>query len=166
MISRTKWSIDQEHSEIAFKVRHLMISNVKGIFEKFDANIYTVDNDFMTAEVDLWIEAASITTGDVEPDEHLKSADFFEEQKYPNITFKSISFSKGSGTQYVVVGNLTIKNVTKKVSIPFSFTQKGNDAEFNGNLTINRVDYGVGKERSSTGKKVKIELKIPATKSN
>ena len=70
--TKTKWAIDASHSEIGFKVKHLMISNVKGVFREFEASIYTTGKDFMTSEIDLWINAASIDTGDEKRDTHLK----------------------------------------------------------------------------------------------
>ena len=85
--AQTKWSLDQAHSEIGFKVRHLMISHVKGTFNIFDANYYTFLNDFTTADIDLWIDVNSISTGDAKRDEHLKSADFFYAPNHKQITF-------------------------------------------------------------------------------
>ena len=78
METKTKWVIDPAHSEIAFKVKHLMITNVKGVFREFEASIYTTGDDFMSAEVDFWMDPASVDTGNVDRDKHLKSADFFD----------------------------------------------------------------------------------------
>ena len=94
MKNETKWSIDQAHSEIAFKIRHLMIAHVKGAFKIFDASIYTVAKDFTTATIDLWIDPASITTGDVKRDEHLKGVDFFDVKNHKEITFTSATIGK------------------------------------------------------------------------
>ena len=88
---KTKWSIDPAHSEISFKVRHLMIAHVKGAFKTFDASIYTTDKDFTTAEIDLWIDASSIETGDKKRDEHLKSVDFFDVKKHTQISFRFLT---------------------------------------------------------------------------
>lgn len=85
----TKWTIDPAHSEIAFKVRHLMIAHVKGLFKTFDASIHTSGKDFTTAEIDLWIDTTSISTGDDKRDEHLKSAEFFDAKNYKEISFVS-----------------------------------------------------------------------------
>jgi len=81
VFSKTKWAIDQAHSEIDFKVRHLMIAHVKGTFKTFDANILTYGRDFKTAEIDLWIDTSSISTGDAIRDKHLKSRDFFNARR-------------------------------------------------------------------------------------
>jgi polyisoprenoid-binding protein YceI len=77
MTKEIKWTVDQSHSEISFKVRHLMIASVKGSFKVFDANIFTTGKDFTTAEINLWIDVSSITTGDQKRDDHLKSSEFF-----------------------------------------------------------------------------------------
>ena len=90
MNNQIKWSIDQAHTEIGFKVRHLMISNVKGTFKTFDGSIYTIGKDFTRIEVDFWIDPASIVTGDSKRDEHLKSSDFFDVKKQRQIIFTTI----------------------------------------------------------------------------
>ncbi len=120
--TQTKWTIDLAHSEIAFKVRHLMIAHVKGAFKIFDANIYTTDKDFTTAEIDLWIDAASINTGDEKRDEHLKSADFFDVEHHKQITFTSSTMQQPgiTGTQELW-GELTIKGITKNVKLNVEF---------------------------------------------
>ncbi|HTB31471.1 MAG TPA: YceI family protein, partial [Bacteroidia bacterium] len=87
MTKDTKWVIDQTHSEITFKVKHLMISNVSGTFKIFDASIYTTGKDFKTAQIDAWIDASSISTGDEKRDEHIKNGDFFDVLNYKQITF-------------------------------------------------------------------------------
>jgi polyisoprenoid-binding protein YceI len=122
MTNQTKWSIDQSHSEIAFKVRHLMIAHVKGAFKIFDANIYTTDKDFTSAEIDLWIDAASITTGDEKRDEHLKSEDFFDVQNHKQITFTSSGIEKtDTGDNYVLWGSLMMKGFTKHIKLDLQF---------------------------------------------
>lgn len=92
--NQTKWSIDQAHTAIGFKVKHLMISHVRGTFNTFDGSIYTLDKNSSTAQIDFWIDTSSITTGDAKRDEHLKSADFFDVDKFKEITFISSSIEK------------------------------------------------------------------------
>jgi polyisoprenoid-binding protein YceI len=122
MTIQTKWSVDQAHSEIAFKVRHLMIAYVKGTFKTFDASIYTNDKDFSTAEIDLWIDTSSITTGDANRDEHLKSVDFFDSENYKQITFTSSSIGKiDKDSNHELWGDLTIKGVTRNVKLNLQF---------------------------------------------
>ncbi len=119
---QTKWSIDQAHSEIEFKVRHLMIAYVKGTFKTFDASIYTTDKDFSTAEIDLWIDTSSISTGDEKRDEHLKSADFFDAKNHKQITFTSSSIGKADiDSNHELWGELTMKGVTKSVKLNLQF---------------------------------------------
>ena len=150
MKKETKWSIDQAHSEIAFKVRHLMISHVKGAFKTFDASIYTTAKDFATAEIDLWIDASSITTGDKKRDEHLKSADFFDVQNHKQITFTSSTIGKpGPEDKRELWGELTIKGITKNVKLEVQFGGMLNDpwgnekAGFTVTGKINRSDWGL-----------------------
>lgn len=122
MISQTKWSIDQSHSEISFKVKHLMISHVKGSFKTFDASIYTTDKDFTTAEIDLWIDAASITTGEEKRDEHLKNAEFFDVENHKQITFTSSTIEKADRDgNHDLWGELTIRGITKNVKLNVQF---------------------------------------------
>ena len=114
----TKWSIDQAHSEIGFKVKHLMIAHVKGAFKTFDASIYTTAKDFSTAEIDLWIDATSIATGDEKRDEHLKSVDFFDVQKHKQISFKSNTIGKSDAAgNHELWGELTIKGITRNIKL-------------------------------------------------
>ncbi len=122
MSNQTKWSVDPAHSEITFKVRHLMIAHVKGAFKTFDANIYTTDKDFSTAEIDLWIDAASITTGDTKRDEHLKAADFFDVKKHKQITFTSGTIEKAAvDSNHEFWGELTIKGIARKIKLNVHF---------------------------------------------
>jgi polyisoprenoid-binding protein YceI len=122
MENETKWSIDHAHSEIAFKVKHLMIAHVKGTFKTFDASIYTTAKDFTTAEIDLWIDTSSITTGDEKRDEHLKSADFFDAKNHKQITFTSSSIGKADiDSNHELWGELTMKGITKNVKLNVQF---------------------------------------------
>jgi len=115
---KTKWSVDQAHSEIGFKVRHLMISHVKGTFKTFDASIYTIGKDFRTTEVDLWIDASSINTGDTKRDEHLKSPDFFDVKKFKQITFTSSTIEKSDEDgNHELWGELTMMGITQNIKL-------------------------------------------------
>lgn len=115
---KTKWSIDADHSEISFKVKHMMISTVTGHFEDFNATIETDNNTFINADVAFSAKVDSINTKNADRDAHLKSDDFFNAEAYPEISFRSKSFD-GS----VMIGDLTIRDVTKEVAL---------DVEFNG----------------------------------
>lgn len=150
MSKETKWSIDQAHSEITFKVKHLMISHTKGSFKTYDASIYTTDKDFSTAEIDLWIDTASITTGDAKRDEHLRSADFFDVAQHKQITFTASTVGKVviDGTRELW-GQLTMKGITKLIKLNVQFGGIANDpwgnekAGFTVTGKINRSDWGL-----------------------
>ena len=113
-----QWKIDNAHSEIAFKVKHMMISTVIGHFEQFQANVTTEDDDFKHAIIDFTAKTDSINTKNNDRDTHLKSEDFFAAATYPDVRFKSTSFNGNT-----LIGDLTIKDVTKEIAL---------DVEFNG----------------------------------
>ncbi len=150
MSTHTRWSIDLAHSEIAFKVRHLMIAHVKGTFNIFDANIYTTDKDFTTAEIDVFIDAASINTGEATRDEHLKGEDFLDVAKYKQITFKANTIEKAGGEgKHDLWGDLTIKGITKNIKLQVDYGGMLNDpwgkerAGFSITGKIKRSDWGL-----------------------
>lgn len=119
----TKWTIDNMHSEIGFKVKHMMITNVSGTFGQFNASATTEGDDFTTAQFDFSAAIDSINTGVAVRDAHLKSDDFFNAEAYPSLTFKSTGIEKKDDENYIINGELTIRDVTKNVSL---------DAEFGG----------------------------------
>lgn len=146
-MATTKWAIDPTHSEIGFKVKHLMISNVKGNFAAFSG---TIDGeDFTTAPIGVSIEAASVTTLNEDRDNHLKSADFFDVENFGTLTFEGKSVKKTDEDEYKLTGLLTIKDVTKEVvlDVEFGGTNKdpwGNEkAAFEVSGKINRKDFGL-----------------------
>jgi polyisoprenoid-binding protein YceI len=148
--TQTKWSIDQAHCEIAFKVRHLMIAHVKGTFKTFDANIYTTSNDFTTADIDLWIDPTSITTGDTKRDEHLKSPEFFDVIKHRQITFISSTIGQADKDgNHELWGELSILGITKNVKLNVQFgglvrdPWKNEKAGFTISGVIKRSDWGL-----------------------
>jgi polyisoprenoid-binding protein YceI len=150
MAKEIRWSLDQTHSEVGFKVRHLMISNVKGKFETFDANIYTTDKDFSTAEIDFWIDATSINTGNEKRDEHLKSRDFLDVKNHKQITFNSSTIgAPDENGNHELWGELMIKGVSKNVKFIVQFGGTINDpwgkerAGFTVTGIIKRSDWDV-----------------------
>ncbi|MCP9768670.1 polyisoprenoid-binding protein [Lacihabitans sp. LS3-19] len=149
-MTQTKWSIDQAHSEITFKVKHLMIAHVKGSFKIFNASIYTYGTDFKTAEVDLWIDVSSIDTGNKERDEHLKSLDFLDVANHKQITFISSTMQKPDKEgESELWGELTILGVTQNVKLEADLGGIVNDpwgnqrAGLSVKTKINRVDWGL-----------------------
>ncbi|OMP29878.1 MULTISPECIES: YceI family protein [Mangrovimonas] len=145
-MATTKWVIDPTHSDIGFKVKHLMISYVKGTFTNYEASIE--GEDFSSSPLEVSIEAASISTHNPERDAHLKSADFFDVEQYKFITFKSTSFTKVDDA-YELEGLLTIKDVTKTVSLYVEYGGTNKDPWGNEKLAfeitgkINRKDFGL-----------------------
>lgn len=147
MATKTKWVIDPSHSEISFKVKHLMMINVKGVFTEYNASIYTTGDDFLTAEIDFWMNPNSLKTNDEKRDQHLKSADFFDVEHHKEITFLSDTVEKKGDDEYELWGNLTIKGITKKIklNVEYSGIQKdpwGNEvAGVSVTGRINRKDW-------------------------
>lgn len=141
---KMKWNLDASHSEVQFKVRHLMITNVTGTVGKFSAEVESEDEQFNNAQIKFSVEPASITTGDAQRDGHLQSADFFEVEKYPTIDFVSSKLEGGK-----LHGDLTIKGITKPVSLDVDFGGTGKDpwgnlkAGFTVTGKINRTDWGL-----------------------
>jgi polyisoprenoid-binding protein YceI len=143
------YKIDAAHSEITFKVKHLMITNVTGNFTKFDATLEGNEDDFSDAQISFEADVNSINTNNVQRDEHLKSADFFNVETFPTLSFKSKSFAKKSKDEYALLGDLTLKGHTKSVELnvefggiatdPYNQTKVG--FEINGK--INRQDFGL-----------------------
>ena len=150
VITKTKWGIDSAHSEIGFKVKHLMFTNVRGSFKEFDASIYTTGEDFMSAEVDFWVNPASINTGDEKRDGHLRSADFFDVENFKEINFTGNTYEKDDKEgHYKLYGDLSIKGIKKQVKLDVEFGGVVKDpwgnhkAVFNVNGKINRKDWGL-----------------------
>lgn len=145
----TKWNIDPAHSEVVFKVKHLMISTVSGKFEKFNASVETEGDDFTTAKINFSVDASSVNTGNEQRDGHLKAADFFDAAQYPQASFTSTKFEKKDGSNFILHGDLTIRNVTKPVKFEVEYNGTGKDpygnikAGFSVNGKINRADFGL-----------------------
>lgn len=149
MSNQTKWSIDQAHSEITFRVRHLMIANVRGSFKTFDASIYTTDKDFLTVEIDLWIDVDSISTGNELRDNHLKSADFLNAAVHKQISFTSSTIGKEIDGKHDLWGEFTMNGITKNLKLQVEFGGMLEDpwgkekAGFNITGKFNRNDWGL-----------------------
>lgn len=142
----TTWNIDPVHSSIQFDVTHLVVSTVTGKFTEFSGKIETKDDSFDEGAVDVSLSVASIDTENLTRDKHLKEDDFFNASKYPNISFKSKSFTQLEGNAYNLVGDLTIRDVTKEISLTVTNTgtiDVGGKviSAFKANFKINRFDY-------------------------
>ena len=145
----TTYKIDAAHSEISFKVKHLMISNVTGNFTDFDATLTANEEDFSDATISFIAQVDSINTNNAQRDGHLKSADFFDAQHFPSISFESVSFSKKSDNVFELVGNLSIKGNTKPVNLEVEYNGTMQDpygqtkAGFELNGKISRSEFGL-----------------------
>jgi len=145
----TKWTIDRAHSEITFKVKHLVISTATGKFKEFDAALESENDDFEDANITFEALIDSIDTGDDDRDKHLKSDDFFNAAEYPKLTFESTSFKRTGDDEYKLIGDLTMRGNTKTVELdveyggtvqdPYGNTKAG--FEINGKL--NRKEFGL-----------------------
>ncbi len=168
--TKTKWALDPTHSELAFKVRHMMITNVKGEFRKFEASILSDGSDFTKSSIEVTIDATSIFTNEDKRDGHLKSADFFDVENYPTLSFKGISFKKVGEDEYKLTGALTIKGVSKEVELDVEFGGINKDpwgnekAGFSLEGKINRKDFGLNWNAAleTGGVLVSEEVKISA----
>jgi polyisoprenoid-binding protein YceI len=145
--TKTKWILDPTHSEINFKVKHLMITNVKGEFRKFNAEID--GEDFTKSSITVTIDAASIFTNEENRDGHLKSGDFFDVENFPELTFKGTSFKKTDDETYTLKGVLTIKGISNEVTLDVEFGGVNKDpwgnekAGFSLSGKLNRKDFGL-----------------------
>ena len=145
----TKWIVDTTHSELVFKIKHLMISNVSGSIKNFKAEAETNGLDFSTAQINLTAEMNSITTNNEQRDAHLRASDFFEVDKYPELRFKSTKVEKTGDDTFDLYGELTLKGVTKPVKLSAEYNGVAKDpwggerAGFVITGKINRSDWGV-----------------------
>jgi polyisoprenoid-binding protein YceI len=112
----TTWNLDPAHSVAEFKVKHMMISNVKGSFSGLSGSLHLDESDYTRSSAEASIPLATLSTGDVQRDGHLKSADFFDAEKFPTLTFKTTNIDSTGGADYAVTGDLTLHGITKSVT--------------------------------------------------
>ena len=167
------YTLDVSHSRLGFVARHAMVTKVRGQFGAFEGTAHIDEKDPAASKVDLTIQVASIETGSADRDGHLKSGDFFDAETYPTITFTSTDV-KRAGSDWTVTGDLTIKDVTKPVTIEFEQTGSARDpfgnvrVGFEGETTINRKDWGLTWNAAlETGgvlvsEKIKLEFDVSA----
>ncbi len=149
-MARKKWIVDPTHSEVGFKVRHLMITNVSGEFTKYNVDVETEDENFMTAKVVFTADINSITTGNEQRDQHLKSPDFFDAANFPQLQFVAKKYENvDNDGSYELYGDLTIRGVTKPIKLDVEFGGVIKDpwgnarAGFSINGKLNRKEYGL-----------------------
>lgn len=170
------WAIDASHTNVEFAVKHMMISTVKGSFSDVSGEIILDEENFENSKVWVEIGVASITTRDEKRDEHLRSADFFNAEKYPKMRFVSTAVKPGKGDEFTVIGDLTIMETTMPVEIRAEKTGVGTSPwgqtvmGFVGNTKINRKDFGltwnVALETGGVlvGDEIRIHLEVEAIK--
>lgn len=171
-----KWNVDKAHTSVKFTVTHMVISEVEGQFKLYDGSIVSPSADFVDASVNFTVDVASINTDNEGRDKHLMSDDFFNVEKYPKMIFKSVSFKKVSGNKYALVGDLTIRDVTKRVTFDVNYGGTVKDpwgnikAGFKATTVIDRLEYGlkwnalIESGGAVVGKDVTIEVKIELAK--
>jgi polyisoprenoid-binding protein YceI len=157
-----KWNVDAAQAQIKFSVKG-PFGTVNGSLGDLKSTILFDKGNLGASSISASTESKSISTGIKLRNNDLQKEKYLNSDKYPLLSFQSDKIQK-SGTGYVAIGNLTIKGISKKVEIPFNFTEKGNTGVFKGNFSIQRQDYGIGKEGGSIGNTVSIDLEVPVTK--
>ncbi|MBX6351901.1 MAG: polyisoprenoid-binding protein [Thermoflavifilum sp.] len=148
-MAKEKWVLDATHSNVDFTVRHMMIATVRGAFHKFDANIVADPEDLTTAEIEFTVDVASVDTRNEDRDNHLRSADFFDAEHYPQMTFKATRIVRTGDGEYDMTGDLTIRGVTKPVTLHVVYGGGGKDPWGNQRVgftvtgKVNRKDFGL-----------------------
>ncbi|MBN2354736.1 polyisoprenoid-binding protein [candidate division KSB1 bacterium] len=143
-----EYLIDKAHTEVGFKVKHMVITTVRGKFAEFSGKIFYDENDVSKSSVEGTVQVSSIDTGNEKRDAHLRSGDFFDAEKYPEITFKSKKIKEENGN-WVAIGDLTMRGVTKEIRVPFTIVGKIVDGMgkervgLEATAKINRKDFGV-----------------------
>ena len=167
------WKVDPSHSSVGFEVKHMMIATVRGRFEEFDG-VLEADEDISQSRAHGWANAASINTGDPTRDEHLRSPEFFDVERYPRITYESTRIEPAEGQLFRITGNLTIKGATHEITMDATVHGAGEDPWGNERVgvavhgSIDRTDFGLtwqqalAKGGMLVGEKVKIQVDASA----
>lgn len=163
--AQTKWVVDKNHSDIRFTAMHYVISEVDGEFKKFDGSLISKSDDFAGAEVEFTAQVGSINTDNDRRDNHLKSDDFFNAEKYPEVKFKGKI--EGKDKKYYLIGDLTMRDVTKPIKFDVKYNgsitlEKGKKAGFKITGVVDRFEYGLKYNRviESVGLAVSQEIQI------
>ena len=170
------WKIDNAHSLVEFSVRHMMISTVRGRFERFSGTVEFNENDPTASSVDVQIEAASINTNESQRDNHLRSADFFDAEKFPYLSFKSTRVEKIDENNGRIYGDLTIRDISQPVVLETEYNGQAKSpwgatsAGFTANTKINRKDWNLGWNQALetggmlVGDEIKIHIELEIVK--
>jgi polyisoprenoid-binding protein YceI len=175
-MAKTVWAVDTAHSSIDFSVKHMMIANVKGSFHKFEASVEADPADLTTASIEFKIDVTSVDTRNSDRDNHLRSGDFFNAEEFPVITFKSTSIQATGDGEYEVVGDVTIRGVTRSEKFEVVYEGGGKDpwgnekAGFSAKGKLKRSEFGLTYNAVLEtggvliGDEIKISLEIEAAK--
>ncbi|MFE7062671.1 YceI family protein [Sutcliffiella sp. NPDC057660] len=175
-MAKTNWNVDKAHSSVDFSVKHMMFATVKGAFQEFDATIAADPTDLTTADIEFTIDVASIDTRNGDRDAHLRSADFFDVENHPKMTFKSTNIEKTDDNEYNITGDLTLRGTTKAETFAVTFEGTGLDpwgnekAGFAVSGKLKRSDYGLTWNAPLeaggvlVGDQIKVELQLQAAK--
>jgi len=149
LVAQTKWTVDKVHSNVKFSVSHMVVSEVEGSFKGFDGTIVVSKDNLSDAVINFTVDVASVSTDNVNRDNHLKSDDFFNAEKFPKMTFVSKSMTLVGGNKYKLTGDLTMRDVTKTVDFDVTYGGKiqtndgGYKSGFKARTTIDRTNFGV-----------------------
>ncbi|WP_309118293.1 YceI family protein [Paenibacillus sp.] len=172
----TKWAVDPTHSSVDFSIKHMMISKVKGTFTSFDASIEADPQDLTTANISFTVDLASVNTNNADRDNHLRSADFFDVENQPKLTFVAKSIRKTDVGEYTVTGDLTLHGVTRLETFAVTFEGEGKDpwgnekVGFSASGSLKRSDYGLTWNAALetggflVGDDVKVSIELQAVK--
>jgi len=175
-MTTNNWNLDTVHSGINFSVRHMVVSKVRGRFAKFTGNVTLDEADLTRSVVEATIDASSIDTGTAQRDEHLKSADFFDVEHFPQIRFRSTGIEKLGEDRYRLTGELTIRDVTRPIALDAEYGGRGKDPWGNERVgftvkgALDRKDFGLKWNQAlETGgvlvsERVELELELQAVK--
>jgi polyisoprenoid-binding protein YceI len=170
------WNIDAAHSGINFSIRHMVVSKVRGRFTKFTGTLRLDDGDLTRSSVEATIDASSVDTGTAQRDAHLRSPDFFDVERFPELRFRSARIEKLENDRYRVVGELTIRDVTREVTLDAEYAGRGKDpwgnerVAFAAKAALDRKDFGLGWNQVLeaggvlVGDRVEIELDVQVVK--
>jgi polyisoprenoid-binding protein YceI len=174
--SQTTWTVDKAHSKVGFSVTYLVITDVQGYFKDYDAQITSEGDDFSTANIELKVNTSSIFTDNDKRDNHLRSDDFFNAEKYPQMVFKGKSMKKVGDKKYKLIGDFTIRDVTKQITLDVTYNGTVKDpwgntkAGFKVTGEIDRFDYNLKWDKSIetgslvVGKEVELVIDLQLVK--
>ena len=175
---RSNWNIDPTHSGISFSIRHMVVSKVRGRFSKFSGSVQLDEDDLTRSTVQVAIDASSVDTGTAQRDDHLRSADFFDVEKFPELRFESQRIEKLSDDRYRLVGDLTIHGVTRGVALDVEYGGRAKDPWGNERIgfiargDLDRKNFGLGWNQVLeaggvlVGDRVELELEVQAVKAS